>query len=248
MHRVLVGPEQVSGATIVVSDPRELHHMRHVLRLGVGDAVTCFDGQGGGYVGTIAEVTSDALRIAVRERLAPEQLALSVCLLPALIKGERFEWLIQKATELGVDRVTPLVTHHTVVKAASAGKAERWRRIAQEAAKQCGRLRVPRLDAPRPFGEAIEELSTAAHAVMPTLAVTTVPLRNIVQQVMDRGGRPADRPMAVLIGPEGDFSPEEVALAERFGARPVSLGPLTLRSETAAVAVISMLQYAFDQS
>jgi 16S rRNA (uracil1498-N3)-methyltransferase len=168
-------------------------------------------------------------------------------LAPGLLKGERFDWLLQKATELGVSRIFPMVTRHAVVKlptSMDSAKTVRWHRIINEAAMQCGRRTLPSLEPPQPFETALEQIARATLVLIPTLAVTTIPLRDVLARV------PSDRlhggSVAVLIGPEGDFAPEEIARAERMGARPVSLGPLTLRSETAALAAVALLTYALD--
>jgi 16S rRNA (uracil1498-N3)-methyltransferase len=247
MHRFLITPENVHGSTIHIADPCELHHIRHVLRLGIGQRVTCLDGQGRGYVGVIDRVAPDRLDVRIERQLDRPIGAAPLWLVQALVKGERFEWLLQKATELGAARIAPVSTRHAVVRIAQAQrtpKLERWRRIAQEAAKQCGALSVPTIDPVQPLERVLESLGDAAWVLMPTLAVTAIPLRQVVEQLQREAPPAAGRPVAILIGPEGDFDADEVALAERFGARPVSLGPLTLRSETAAVASLAMLQYA----
>lgn len=226
---------------IILEDPQELHHLRDVLRLRAGDPVECFDGAGREYAGTIAQVLKRSVRVAIdRERAAPSE-PLMTWLLPALVKGDRFDWLVQKATELGVARISPIVTRHGTVRVApeqGRAKGARWRRIAQEAAKQCGRSRLPVIDEPQPFESAVASLQHVPLALIPTLAATAIPLAELLKS------RPATAETAVLIGPEGDFSRDEIVFAERHGVRPVSLGPLVLRSETAAIALVAILRYA----
>jgi 16S rRNA (uracil1498-N3)-methyltransferase len=158
----------------------------------------------------------------------------------ALIKPERFEWVVQKATELGVDRVMPVVTARTVVRLGpdqAKHKVARWQRIAREAAKQCGRAKVLRIDTAQPFDQFAPALARYPGVLMPTLLVRAIPLKEGLESIKEMAS------VMALIGPEGDFTRDEVALAQRYGARPVSLGHLTLRSETAAIAMLAILQH-----
>lgn len=228
---------------MTIGRPEEVHHLRDVLRLGKGDRVACFDGTGMEYVGVIARPTRHAVIVQIEQRLDRSVSPLTVWLAQGLSKTSKtFEWVIQKATELGVARISPLLSRHVVVRLTpdqGRVKMGRWQRIAQEAAKQCQRTTVPTVDPPQPF-EAFLRQATRQHLIlMPTLAVTAVPLSEALKE------HRAARSILVLIGPEGDFSPEEVALAQAHGARPVSLGILTLRTETAAIAVLAVLRYAF---
>jgi len=178
----------------------------------------------------------------IRERATERPQALAVTLGQSLIQPERFEWVIQKSTELGVDRIIPLLTQRTTVRRLSQEQASkklaRWQRIATEAAKQCGRSRLARIDAPQELAAALNASSGAEIRVLiATLVGATRPLRSELASLQGCAR------VLVLIGPEGDFTAEEVALARRAGAHPVSLGRLTLRSETAAIAILAVLQH-----
>ena len=175
----------------------------------------------------------------IKEEAQGPATRLAITLALALIKADRFAWVVQKATELGVARIIPMETQRAVVRAPTgrAGvKQGRWQRIAAEAAKQCGRATVPQVDPPSRFAAVIAGLPPQPCALIPTLAVPAPLLRDAADAV-----RRADA-VTVLIGPEGDFTPEEVAAAQQASVRAVSLGPLTLRSETAAIAVLAILQ------
>ena len=261
MPRVVIAPEDVRDRTISIRDPATLHHLVRVLHVSPGEAVECVDGAGGRYATRVSRRSGRELVLDILERAADPASKLSVWLVPALIRPERFEWLVQKATELGVDRLSPVMTARSVIRL-RAGRAEgrlkRWRRIAQEAAQQCGRATVPRIDAPVAFQEGVLLLSSEFRVwssesvkpvselrtpnselvLLPTLAVAAVPLHEALAD------RPSLTSAAVLIGPEGDFTVEEVTLAQRHGAGPVSLGRRVLRSETAAIAVLAILQHA----
>ncbi len=240
MPRVLISPDAIRGRSITIRDPQELHHLLDVVRVRVGDRLECFDGAGHGYAGPIVQRARRRLVVEIAERLEEPRRPLGITLAQALIRPERFAWVIQKATELGVDRISPLVTHRTVVRPApdhADQKLVRWQRIASEAAKQCGRKTLPHLDVPQPFRHFLSTLQEGTRALMPTLSATGVPLKDELEHF--DGVTSA----VVLIGPEGDFTREEALLAQRAGVRLVSLGHLTLRSETAAITTLSILQH-----
>ncbi len=238
MPRILIPPDAVSGSTIRITEAGTLHHLRRVLRLRAGEPVECFDGAGHGYLGTVREANARELIVSVeRDRQEPAP-ARPVLLAHALIRPERFEWVLEKATELGVDRILPLVTSRTTVRLPhdpAAARLQRWRRLLVAACEQCGRCRLPQLDPPQHLDEAVAQLA-GQQLLLPTLAWPGRPAVQVVESL------DPSAPVAVLIGPEGDFSPEEVAAAMAQGAEPVSLGRLTLRSETAALVMLALLQ------
>lgn len=245
LPRFFVSRNAVRGAILTIDNAATLHHIQDVLRLGVGDRILCCDGAGAEYVGTITRAHRRGLTVAVeRRREATSGSGLTLWLAQGLPKAERFEWIVQKATELGVARLSPLLTRHSVIRlGAEQGRAKhaRWERIAREAARQCRRPTVPVIDPPQSFESFIRIQARVELVLMPTLAVTAIPLSEALKE--SRGVREA----LVLIGPEGDFSREEVALAQHHGARPVSLGGLTLRTETAAIAMLAILDYVFGR-
>jgi 16S rRNA (uracil1498-N3)-methyltransferase len=156
----------------------------------------------------------------------------------SLIKPARFEQALEKAAELGVSCLSPLITHRCTIRLNAARRKEkpvRWQRIADEAAQQCGRSIRMLVEPIRPFADWLK-LPDKPKMLIPTLAGETVSLSQTLQTLSPM------EPLAVLIGPEGDFTPQEVQLAVDCGAIPVSLGPLTLRSETAAIALVSIVQ------
>ena len=240
LSRFIISAQSIQGSSIVIDDARELHHLRNVLRLSPGDRVTCFDGQGAEYVGTIQQILRRSATISIEQSLTRSEERPAMRLLAAVPKGERFEWLVQKATELGVQRISPLLTRHGVLRPVGGqakAKCERWRRVAQEAAKQCGRSRLPTIDELQPFEQAIDAIAQIPLILMPTLVVSAVALSEVLN------AQPVASEVAVLIGPEGDFSLDEVTYAQTRGARPVSLGRLTLRSETAALVTVTVVRY-----
>lgn len=282
MHRALIPPEAVQGGSITIRDPATLHHLRHVLRVKQGDELECFDGRGHLYVGSVTQCAQQTLRVTVERRAEVPPPRIHMTLAQALIKPDRFEWVIQKATELGVARIVPMATARCTMRPPShpsrgEWRMVRWRRIIGAAALQSGRATLPDLECPTPFEEVLETLGRR-YALLLTLTDGGEPLdqhiRALLQHSEPRGDRagmadtqapagnctkdgPSDRSesstggaadvateVVALIGPEGDFSFEEVARARREGVRTVRLGRLTLRSETAAIATIAILQHA----
>ena len=230
----------MKGDRILLTTPQELHHVRDVLRLKPGDPINCFDGKGTEQLGRIYRTTSRGFEITIEGRRRADTPSVSLWLVLALLKADRFDWALQKATELGVTRITPIVTERSIVRPPQdqrGHKQARWQRIAKEASKQCGRSIVPQIDAPVAFDQVMKSLNPQSLILIPTLSTTAVPLSTVVASTDHI------RDATLLIGPEGDFSLKEVALAERYGARPVSLGALVLRAETAAIAGLAILRY-----
>ena len=241
MPCITIHPRDIEGSSVRLRDQAAIHHLVHVLRARPGDAVDCIDGAGRRYATRFARRAGRELVLEITGRRDESPSGLSIWLVQALIRPERFDWLVQKATELGVERLTPVVTDRTVVRIpadGAAGKVARWQRIATEAAQQCGRATIPRIDPPARLADVVTRLPDQGVILIPTLAAHGPALREAL------GGRFEAANAAVLIGPEGDFTPEEVALARRHGARAVSLGRRVLRSETAALAVLAVLRHA----
>jgi len=202
----------------------EAHHLIDVLRLGEGAEVSVFDGKGNAARAQVHRIAGRKveLRILGPEPSRESRLALTLAVAPP--KGDRMSFLVEKLTELGVARLIPLETD----RGRSRGNFERWRRIAVESCKQSGRSRAPEIVPPLGFEQVLDEpgLVTAAHPGAPPLS----PL-------------PGTAAIVALIGPEGGWSEEELALASSRGVTLFGLGPRTLRTETAAIAVATLLQY-----
>jgi len=238
MQRVLIAPQAVRGQEIAIADPGALHHLRRVLRVRPGDALECVDGTGRRYRGHITRCDAGEVTMAIDASSVDVAPRMPITLAQAMIRPERFEWVIEKSTELGVARILPMITSRTVrgdLVSRHRARVERWRRIAAAAAVQCGRSTVPALEEPCAFAEVFERLR-GGRALLPTLAVQGRPLIEAMEMVAQ------DTALTVLIGPEGDFTMDEVQLAQRQGACAVRLGDATLRSETAAVALLAILQ------
>jgi 16S rRNA (uracil1498-N3)-methyltransferase len=231
-RRVHLPPERIGQTRAELTDQAR-HYLRDVLRLAPGEAVELFDGRGGAWEATI-EPGFAALALGARRVVVSGGPA--IALLFALAKGDKNDLVVQKATELGVARLAPWAAERSVVKLdAEKGRerAERWRRIAEEAARQCGRADVPVVETP---------------AALPAM-LAAVPEGHRLVVLHGPGGTPLPalgldeaRGVALVVGPEGGLTDRELATCESAGALRGSLGPRTLRAETAAIAGVAVLQ------
>ena len=244
-RRLFVPAERLAGARVTLTGD-EHQHVARVLRARPGDALTLFDGAGHEVDGTIVTVGKHDVELTLGARRAGTVTAapVTLTLLVAVPRGERMELIVQKTTELGVARVVPVVTDRSVVRPDDKHRA-RWEKIAREAARQCGRADVPTVDAP---------VSLAAAVAAPDLPATRLALweaergRSLRAHLAgayaaDAPGR-ANPPTALLVGPEGGFAAEEIAVALAAGFVAVSLGPRILRVETAAIVAVALAQAA----
>ena len=215
------------------------HYLARVLRLRAGDSVVLFDGAGAECDARLERVgeRSSALRIEAR-RKAPAARGPAITLLMGLLKGDKMDLVVQKATELGAARLVPVVTSRSVAK--TDARRPRWLKIAREAARQSGRADLPELGPVTDLHEALAGAPKDALRLMFWEEARDRPLR---------GALPSAPPPAVVlaIGPEGGFSAEEVAVARTHGFVLVGLGARTLRAETAALAAVVLLSHALGE-
>ena len=215
------------------------NHVARVLRLRPGDPLTLFDGRGGDYAARVEEFRKGAVIVTVGDRSTVErESALPITLAQGVSRGERMDWVVQKATELGVARVIPVMTERSVVKLdAKQGQRKRlhWRGIAIAACEQSGRDRVPAVDAPLTMAQLLGEADSGASRVLLS------PAGDLRVADLPRSGAG----ILVLIGPEGGLAEAEQRAALAAGFVAVRLGPRVLRTETAAVAALTLLQHQF---
>jgi 16S rRNA (uracil1498-N3)-methyltransferase len=231
----------VRGKNIVISG-EEAHHILDVMRLKALDKVVAFDGTGREYVGFIRDARRRSLTVEIVETKSPlNRKSSGITLIQAIPKKERMDYIVEKATELGAFSILPVVTKRTVVKwdaAKKAGAVSRWQRIAVASAKQCGRVDIPKIGPVTNFPEALKGSDAYDLALMAALTGGTVALKEALMGF--NGGK-----LAIAIGPEGDFTPEEVKMAVEANFRPVSLGRRVLRSDTAGLAALAILNHEF---
>jgi len=251
MHRFFVSPQAFASHPVILTGD-QAHQIRRVLRLRLGERVTLMDGQGYAYeAALIALGESDARFQVVQRQPAPSEPRTRITLYQAVLKGDNFAWVLQKGTEAGVSRFVPIVCERNVVDDLDAveGKRDRWQRIIQEAAEQCGRGRLPDLAAAELFKQAISAPSAVpSHAaepegkmlrLIPWEGERSLRLRDALAGCNFAAGARIE----VFVGPEGGLTEEEVALARRYGVQPVTLGPRILRSETAGLVAVALILY-----
>jgi 16S rRNA (uracil1498-N3)-methyltransferase len=210
-----------------------------VLRKADGDEVEIVDSGGAAFKAMLV-VESGRVRARLTEALAPPAVeALQIVLAQAIPKASKMDYVVEKATELGVARIIPVLTERTAGTFARAGKTERWRRLARSAAQQCGRRDVPEIDEASTWDEFCTQLATFDRTLIPWELAEPVPLRDRLPGLL-AGVRSA----AIAIGPEGGFSHAEVERATDSGAVTISLGRRILRTETAGLVVCGILRYA----
>ena len=235
-HRLLV-PHASSASAPLRLEGAALHHLQ-VLRLGPGDALEVFDGEGNSWPAEVVhmERTHAVLRLGPKQRGHKSR---PISLLQALPKADKLELVLQKGTELGAHAFFPVLTERVVLRLSTASaeaRLRRWQRIVEEAARQCGRLEVPTVHRVQGFLEAVRGLS-------PTTRVLVLDEEEKVVRLSEAARVDTEAPLALLIGPEGGLARSEVEAVKELGAVSVSLGPLVLRTETAALAALSVLRH-----
>lgn len=216
----------------------EAHHLAAVLRLRAGDKVELFDGSGTLAVATVTTARTRKATVQVEQlQVVPRPKDRWIIIAPAVAKGDRFDWLIAKCTELGVDRICPILFERTVKQPKNPEIIQRWRNLAIAAAKQSGRLFLPQLDLPMPLDQILETVKKD-YLQMRVLfgSPEGAPL---VQQEPGDAGEGSD--VVAFIGPEGGLTDEEQMLLRDHGGRPVRLSDAILRVETAALTFAAVL-------
>jgi len=222
----------------------EVHHLHTVMRARVGFRVTLFDGRGRSAEAEILQIERHHARLRVLQQHDQPVPAVELVLIQGIPREQKMDLVVQKATELGVTRILPVQTDHAVMRLRAdneAAKRERWQKIALNAAKQCGSDWLPDVAPVQDLAACLSTMPRVDLFLVCSLEADARPLREIIEQA--RGAQP--RSLAVLVGPEGDLSARERAAARNAGARSASLGSSVLRSETAALYVLSVLTYEF---
>lgn len=227
---------------IVRVDGDEFWHMTRVLRLNVNDRIELFDGSGGLVEGTLLRVTKNCAEVTAvtsRQTLPRTGPNWHVAAAFGNLKGGRADWLVEKCTELGAQTLTPLLTQRSATVAEQ--RSDRWHRISMAATKQCQRLHTLDVREPTPLDSFLAEVRKAEVAFLATAGAPP-----LVQALLQRSEKPDGG--LLLIGPEGDFTPEEIEMLMDSGAVPVGLGQLRLRVETAAMAILTTVMLLSEGS
>ncbi|HEX5492284.1 MAG TPA: 16S rRNA (uracil(1498)-N(3))-methyltransferase [Candidatus Udaeobacter sp.] len=245
MHRFYISPENWDPRAPVLRGS-EAHHAANVLRMQTGDKLVLFNGKGRELTAEIANVGDDAVQLRKLHETETAPLRCRIVLGQAIPKGKNMDLIVQKAVEIGAAEIAPIVSDRTVVQLdaeTAAQKQGKWQQIAIEAAKQCGQNWLPYVQRPKKLPEIFSSLDQSFDLrLIGSLQSDARQLKTILQTYSSEHG---DRPRSVLmlVGPEGDFTPAELALARRNNCQPITLGPIILRVETAAIYCLSILSY-----
>jgi 16S rRNA (uracil1498-N3)-methyltransferase len=246
-HRFFIPPHAIADERVTLHDEALAHQLGRVLRLRPEQRVLMLDGLGTAYVVRLTALERQQVSGIIEQRApASGEPAVSITLYAGLIRAERFEWILQKGTELGVCRFVPVqCSRSQQAERLNERKLARWQRIVQEAAEQACRGRLPELAAPLAFEDACAQAASSHRALLlwegSTHADAPTPLlRDVLRQP---GPPPAGTSLALLSGPEGGITPQELTTATGHGMIPVSLGPRILRAETAPIAAAAAIFY-----
>ena len=238
MHRFYI--DHIDDDKVYLTDSEQLHHLKDVLRLKVDDEVIVFDSQGNEYAGVITKIERKQAELKVTPIKSTRNHKTKLTIACAIPKGSRMDDIIDYLTQLGVERIIPMWTERVVIKlddVKTESRLKRWRKIAQNAARQSQRSSIPLIEPVTRLENVISDSHDYDLKLIPTLAGERRLMKDAIAEA-----RPND--IIVLVGPEGDFTSEEIELAQSEGFIPVSLGDTVLRVATAAVAVASYLKFA----
>jgi len=262
MHRFFVTEESLRGQQVVFAAP-QAHQIRNVLRMKPGEQVIVLDNTGCEYMVILTKISpQEVIGGVISKQQAQGEPHTQITLYQSLLAREKFEWVLQKCTEVGVTCFVPIVTERSIVRrqgAVTQRKLSRWRRIVTEAAEQSGRGRIPQIKSPVNFADAISGLDGFDRCLIGTpevecrvgiahhfsIGVHCTPYREILRAGNAEPTR--KRRIALLIGPEGGFTDDEVADACSKGAKAFSLGKRVLRTETAAVVTSTIILYELGE-
>ncbi len=244
MHRFYLPPEACQGPTLTLRE-REAHHAAQVLRLRAGERAVVLDGAGHEFLCEVTAVTRQAVALAVRQTQTLPRLPYELTLIQAVTKAKSMEMIVRKATELGAAGLVPILSERSVPHfpaAQAEEKVAKWQVVALEAIKQCGTTWLMRIEPPRTPQAFLAQPHRFDLVLLASLQPGSRHPRARLADYLAEHPRPPAK-VAVWVGPEGDFTPAELAAIQAAGAFPISLGPLILRSETAALYCLAVLGY-----
>jgi 16S rRNA (uracil1498-N3)-methyltransferase len=246
MHRFFLSPDTFVGDEIQITEPGLNHRLRNVLRLQIDDRIICLDNTNWEYEVVLRRVDPELIVGEILQKhLCTSEPRVKITLYQAVLKGDRFELVLQKGTEVGISEFVPLLSERCIVVNAqqlSEQKMRRWDRIVQQAAEQSRRGRLPPLQPLMLFSAACERVKRSGGLALIPWAEEATPLEEVLEQA-GRTQRPFN--VSLFIGPEGGFSSPEVRMARDYGVVPVSLGPRILRAETASIVASALVLYTY---
>src|SRR5437762_133672 len=244
MHRFFITPENWHPEALILRDS-EAHHCRNVLRLGPPDKIVLFNGLGGEITAEITAGSAAEVHLRKLHDAQTPPLRCRITLGQAIPKGKNMDLIVQKAVEIGAAEIAPILSDRTVVRLdeeSAASKQGKWQTIAIEAAKQCGQNWLPQVHVPQTMPQFFQHSHRFDLQLIGSLQSDAVHLKKILAEYSaEHGDRPKN--VLMLVGPEGGFTPAELSLARSHGCRPITLGPIVLRVETASIYCLSVLSY-----
>ncbi|MCM1272442.1 MAG: 16S rRNA (uracil(1498)-N(3))-methyltransferase [Clostridium sp.] len=245
MHRFYVDNFTGSGNEINITGS-DVNHIKNVLRLKIGDAITVSDGSGTDYICKIADIMPDRVVTAIEDVMGnAAELGTKITLFQGMPKSDKLEFIIQKAVELGVAEIVPVITKRTVAKPdkkKQEKKLARYNAIAESAAKQSGRGVIPVVKPFLSFGEALSHAKDLDMNLIPYEEARGIAYsREVIESIRGK------KSLGIFIGPEGGFAKEEIAAAMEMGAHCITLGNRILRTETAGLVVLSLIMFFLEE-
>lgn len=248
MAKFFIDPKNIDEKYIYLREKNDLHHLVKVLRSKVGDEIEVSDGSTWEYITVIDDIFEDeaVLKIVDKQKFATEPKT-RVTLYQGVPKGQKMELIIQKTVELGIDTITPVFMERTVVEDHGKfdKKIERWQKISDEAVKQCKRGMIPEITGKLTYKEMLNELKNFDLVLIPYEDEEGTTIKDVLREYSE-DRKFEDTKVAVIIGPEGGFTEKEVKDAIDNGAKSVTLGKTTLRTETAGIAALAMIMYELE--
>lgn len=240
IQRIFVNKENINQPYIIISGT-DVNYISNVLRLKKEDKIAIFDGSNKEYLAKIEYVSKDKINCKIlNENIIEDKIDVDITLAQAIPKGRKMDFIVEKATELGVTRIIPVNTERTIPKI-NQSKIIRWSRIAKESSEQCGRSKLLLIDKITDFEEVLKEIKNYDLAIMPWELEAQVHIKDIL-----KNNTTCRKKIFVIIGAEGGFSLTEVSKARNNGVVTVSLGKLILRVETASLTTLGIINYEFS--
>jgi len=233
-------PETIINKQILITEKKKIHHIVKVLRFGVGDNLIVFDGKGNQYKSSIKKIEKNQIELDIDAKSKTSKSPITITLACAIPKKAKFDFIVEKCTELGVDKIIPMKTDRTEVsldKERISLRLIRWRKISIKASEQSQRSFIPQIDELKSFKETVSGIKSYDLAIVPALQGNRSNIADLLNSFQGRN-------VIVFIGPEGDFTPEEVELAKNLGCKLVSLGDGVLKVDTAAIYTVAILNYS----
>ncbi|MBM3253897.1 MAG: 16S rRNA (uracil(1498)-N(3))-methyltransferase [Candidatus Omnitrophica bacterium] len=242
MNRFFISPDNIKDGKAYFEN-REMHHILDVLRIRPNEKIVFFDGTGNEYTGILKRDKNRLLFANIIHKKNVEKFRFPrITLSQAIPKKEKMDWIIEKATELNVDTIIPIITERCLIRKNEEvleRYTNRWRKIAISASKQCGRVVIPTIVQPKKFLDIAKDANINYKlAIFATLSDKRLVLKEILSDVFPDS-------IIVFVGPEGDFTEKEIRLAKDFNLAPVNISPLTLRVETASIFLLSVLNFKY---